>query len=356
MSIVGGFDVHRNQITYDWVDYDTGEVGRGRVAPATRRVFRGWLERLPAGDAAFAVEACTGWRFVVEELVAAGFAAHLAEPADTATLRGRKKRAKTDRADARHLRELLEQGRLPESWIPPAHLLDLRELVRLRKTLNDQRVQWQQRIHAVLFHHGVAKPEHALTSQAGRVWLQHLDLPTPSRLVVLTGLAQIEEAAAQTLPIDRWLAAYARRQPGCRALIDQLYGVGPVTAATILAELGDARRFRNGDAVVRYTGLDVTVYSSDGKRSPGHLSRQGPEVLRWALFEAAKSTARTTAPDHDYYDAVRERLTANRATLSVARKLVRRARHVLAGLGDDALAPVDPAVLPPLAPVASLAA
>jgi transposase len=64
----------------------------------------------------------------------------------------------------------------------------------------------------------------------------------------------------------------------------------------MLAELGDARRFRNGDAVVRYTGLDITVYSSDGKRSPGHLSRQGPEVLRWALFEAAKCSAETSAP------------------------------------------------------------
>jgi hypothetical protein len=79
-------------------------------------------------------------------------------------------------------------------------------------------------------------------------------------------------------------------------------------------------------------------------------------VLRWALFEAAKSTAHATAPDHDYYDAVRDRLTANRATLSVARKLVRRARHVLVGLGDDALAAVDPAVLPPLIPATSLAA
>jgi transposase len=122
------------------------------------------LGSLPPGDAAFAVEACTGWRFVAEELAAAGVAVHLAEPADTATLRGRKRRAKTDRADARHLRELLEQGRLPESWAPPVHLLDLRELVRLRKTLSDQRVQWQQRIHAVPFHHGLPKPAHALTS------------------------------------------------------------------------------------------------------------------------------------------------------------------------------------------------
>jgi transposase len=133
MSIVGGLDVHRKQITFDWVDRDTGETGRGRVAPATREVLRSWLEALPSRGGAFAVEACTGWRFVAEELRRAGFAAHLAEPADTATLRGNKKRAKTDRADARHERELLEQGRLPESWIPPAHILDLRELVRLRK-------------------------------------------------------------------------------------------------------------------------------------------------------------------------------------------------------------------------------
>ena len=66
------------------------------------------------------MEGCTGWRFVVEEMVAAGVEPHLAEPADTATQRGRKKRAKTDRADARLLRELLAGGRLPESWAPPA--------------------------------------------------------------------------------------------------------------------------------------------------------------------------------------------------------------------------------------------
>jgi transposase len=356
MSIVGGLDVHRRQITFDWVDHATGEVGRGRVAPATREVFRSWLAALPSREGVFAVEACTGWRFVVEELTAAGYQARLAEPADTAALRGKKKRAKTDRADARHQRELLEQDRLPESWIPPGHILDLRELVRLRKTLNDQRVQWQQRIHAVLYHHGAPKPEHALTSQATRAWLATVDLPTPSRLLVATGLDQIDAADAAVDPIDGWLGVYARRQPGCKALIEQCYGVGPVTAPTILAELGDARRFRNGDAVVRYTGLDVTVYSSDGKRSPGHLSRQGPEVLRWALFEAAKSSSRATAPDHAYYDAVRERLTANRATLSVARKLIRRARHILAELGDHALAPVDPVLLPPLLPVLSEAA
>lgn len=132
----------------------------------------------------------------------------------------------------------------------------------------------------------------------------------------------------------------------------ELFGVGPLCAPTILAELGDARRFAGGDAVVRYAGLDITVWSSDTKRSPGHLARQGPEVLRWALFEAAKSSARRTAPDHAYYQQVKDRLTTNRATLSTARKLARHARHVLVELGEEALAPVGSDQLPPLLAVA----
>ena len=90
-------------------------------------------------EVAFAVEGCTGWRFVVEELTRARVEPHLAEPADTANLRGRKKRAKTDRADARLLRELLAQQRLPESWAPPSHVLEVRTLGRLYVTLMDER-------------------------------------------------------------------------------------------------------------------------------------------------------------------------------------------------------------------------
>jgi transposase len=88
-----------------------------------------------------ALEATTGWRFVVEELERVGAEVHLAEPAEAAALKGKKKRAKTDGADARHLRELLLIGRLPESWIPPAHILDLRARVRTRHLLSHQKTE-----------------------------------------------------------------------------------------------------------------------------------------------------------------------------------------------------------------------
>jgi hypothetical protein len=92
-AVVGGFDVHGAQITFDQVDTDSGEVRTGQVRPATRANLRRWPAPLARADVAYALEGCTGWRFVPEELHRAGVAVHLAEPADTAMLRGKKKRA-----------------------------------------------------------------------------------------------------------------------------------------------------------------------------------------------------------------------------------------------------------------------
>lgn len=97
--------------------------------------------------------------------------AHLAEPADTSALRGPKKRAKTDRLDSRHLRQLLLSDALPESWIPPRQVLEACARVRLHKSLIDQRTAWCQRIHAQLFHQGAA-PQPALLTREARAQLQ----------------------------------------------------------------------------------------------------------------------------------------------------------------------------------------
>jgi transposase len=285
------------------------------------------------------LEGTTGWRFVVEEIARAGHIAHLADPAETAAKRGRKRRAKTDHADCDLQLRLLLAGELPESWIPPAHLLELRTRVRMRKTLIDQRTAWQQRLQAQLFHQGVPAGLRPRT-RAGREALARAELSPAGRVLVVLALRMIETIDRELAPLERQLRSFARRQPGCRALIERLYGVGPVSATAILAELGDARRFGRSDDAVRHSGLDVTVYQSDSKRAPGHLSHEGPEVLRWALFEAAQQAARAGSPDHAYYRQVAERIDHKRACLSVARKLCRRAYHILRELGDEALAAV----------------
>jgi transposase len=174
MPIVGGLDIHRKQLTFDYPGIATGEVKRGQVAPADRAHLRAWLARFAGReDVAFALEGCTGWRYVAGELAAAGITAHLAEPADTAAARGRKRHAKTGKTDSRHLRELLAEGRLPECWIPPSRILDCRALLETYHDLRAGHTAWVQRVHAVFFHQGApALADGAL--RAGRCDLEAL--------------------------------------------------------------------------------------------------------------------------------------------------------------------------------------
>jgi transposase len=196
--------------------------------------------------------------------------------------------------------------------------------VRLRHTLSEQRSQWQQRIQATLYHHGCPQRRGLMVGD-GREWLAAQPLPAAGREQVMVALAVIDAIEAQIAPLDKELRAYARRQAGCKALMAH-YGIGALTAVTILAELGDCTRFSSSRQAVRYAGMDITVHQPDQRRAPGHLSRQGPSALRWALFEAAQVARRgERSPDREYYLATKERIGGNRACLSVARKLLKRA-------------------------------
>jgi transposase len=331
-------DIHRGQITAEWCDTETEVVRREVIRGPDRQRLRRWLEQFAGERVELAFEGCTGWRYVSEEIARCGLVAHMAEPADTQAQRGRKKRAKTDRTDAALLRRLLVEGRLPESWIPPVFVLEARSQVRLYKVLVDTRTEWLQRMHAVLFHHGVPAVEGGLSAVETRAWLMaEAELSPAGRQVLAVGYGMIDHVNAELPDLRRDLQRFAAAQPGCRALWDNHYGVGALMAVAIWAELGDCRRFSSSDQAVRHTGLDVTVHASDIKRAAGSLSRQGPPVLRWALYEAGKCAARTGAPDYQYYSAVKKRCGGNRAAMSVGRKIVRRCYHTLREMGEEAL-------------------
>jgi transposase len=300
-----------------------------------------WMRQFAGEHVEVAVEACTGWLFVYEQLTAAGAVVHLAEPAETSALRGKKRHAKTDRADARWLRTLLAEGRLPEAWIPPAHVREWRTQTRLRKTLIDERTSWLQRIQATLFHHGIVNVPDQLLRASGRAFLHTLALPPASMQRIEIALAIIDELERQLIPLEREITRLARHQAGCQALMRQ-YGVGPITATTILCELGDVTRLSASRKAVRCSGLDVGVYRSDRHSRAGRITRQGAPALRWALYEAAQCACKAASPDHADYLALKARgLSHTRASLTIARKLARRSFHILRELGPDALAPIS---------------
>jgi transposase len=338
--IVAGFDVHRRQITIDALDTATGEVSRGQIE-STPAAVKQWVAGCRGRVVHVAVEACTGWLFVCRALERCGASVHLAEPVETSALRGRKRRAKTDRADAKWLRELLFQGRLPEAWLPPEHVRQWRSRARLRNTLVAERTSWTQRIRATLYHHGVAGAPDELRTLAGRQFLAGLELPFDARERIKVALEIIDLLDAQLSELERDLRALARRQAGCRALMAQ-YGMGEISALVTLCELGDVTRLHASRQAVRMAGIDIGVHRSDRHAQLGKLTRQGSAPLRWALFEAAQSASHRTSPDYHDYHALKARgLSHTRACLTIARKLARRSYHILKELGPAALEPPD---------------
>jgi hypothetical protein len=245
MPIVGGLDICRKQITFDYPGTATGEVERGQIAPAGRKHVRAWLARFAGrGEVAFAVGGCTGWRYIAEELAAAGLEAHLGEPAGTAAARGRKRHAKTGKTGARHLRALLAEGRLPECWIPPEQILEYRALLETYHDLRAAHTAWVQRIQAVFFHQGAPRlGEGVLRTGHGLAGLRAAaaaHLSPAGQLPVATALDMIAAVEARLGPLRHQLREAAGHLVGAKVPAARLYGAGPVTALALACWLGGA--------------------------------------------------------------------------------------------------------------------
>ena len=116
----------------------------------------------------------------------------------------------------------------------------------------------------------------------GQQRLDAAELSAAGRRAVQAGMRQIERLTQEMASLRRELARLSARQPGCRALRRAHYGIGGLLSVAVWAELGDCRRFSSSDDAVRHTGLDITIYDSDGRRARGHIARQGPPVLRFS--------------------------------------------------------------------------
>jgi transposase len=181
-------------------------------------------------------------------------------------------------------------------------------------------------------------------SAQGREFLAGLELPDAASERIAVALLMIEAIDRQLAPLERELGRLARRQTGCRALMAH-YGIGELTAPTILCELGDVSRLSASRKAVRCAGLDVGVHRSDRRSQAGKLTRQGSPQLRWALYESAQAACRPTSPDRADYLALKARgLSHTRASLTIARKLARRCFHTLRELGPK---PSSPSPDPP---------
>jgi transposase len=328
MSVYVGIDVHRKRSQVAVVDQG-GEVLANRNVPNGVRPILGVIGGLPAGTPA-AYEAAFGWGWLLELLEDYGFEPHMVHPLQCKAIASA--RLKNDKVDAATLAQLLRADLLPEAWIAPPQVRQLRAMLRHRAQLVRLRTLLRNRIHAILADHGHGRPE-GCWSGPGRRWLASLDLPAVSREVIDDGLALTDALQQPIDRLDEEVRQRAKADPRVKVLT-QLPGVGPFTALVLIAEIGDITRFGSARKLAAWAGLTPTVRGSDRTVRHGHISKQGPVWVRWVLCEAAQTAKRH--PDFAAsYEGIARRRGKKIATTAIARKLLTRAYHLLTDAASD---------------------
>jgi len=322
MSVYVGIDVHRKRSQVAVVD-QAGQVQVNRNVPNGVEPILRVIGDVPVGTPV-AFEAAYGWGWLVEFLETYGFDPHLVHPSRCKAIAAA--RLKNDKVDAATLAQLLRADLLPEAWIAPPAIRQLRALLRHRCQLVRVRTMLRTRIHAVLADHGLDRPT-GCWSGPGRAWLASLEVPAVSRRVIDDNLAQLDALEAPIGHLDAEVHQRAKADPRVKVLT-ALPGVGELTAMIILAEVGDVSRFPSARKLASWAGLTPTVRGSDRTVRHGHISKQGSTWLRWILCEAAQTAKRH--PDFAAtYAAISHRRGKKIATTAIARKLLTRAYHLL---------------------------
>jgi transposase len=247
--------------------------------------------------------------------------------------------AKTDRIDARTLAQLLAGGFLPAVWLPDEQTRILRRRISARAQLVRQRTRAKNQVHATLIRNLKGKPPVSdLFGARGRRWLAAQDLPADEQETVAACLRQIAFLDGEIELIERALAEQVLASAEMRRLLT-LPGVNFVTAAALLAAVGDIGRFPTARQLVSYLGLDPRVHQSGSEPARhGRISKQGPGETRHMLVEAAWHATRAPGPLRAFHQRIAARRGSNIATVAVARKLAVIAWHMLTRGEDYAFA------------------
>lgn len=320
-----GCDMHKKYSVFVAMDE------KGRLDPAVTvsndpLELRAYLAKLPPG-APVAVEATGGWYWFVDELESAGLDARLVNPLEAKKRMGG--RNKTDRLDAAGLAMLLRNGTLPEVWIPPSKLRDLRGLLRTRLSLRRHTTMLKNRIHGAIRRYGQYEPGEPrnLFEGKGRVQLSVYvgALPQETRLATRHEWEMADEVEQHIKALEERIRL-GIGQLGWVRLLKTMPGVGPILSATIYLEIGDVKRFPSPEHLASYAGLTPTVQSSGGKVRFGPTSPVANHYLRWAFVEAANCIV---MQKHRYpkshvvelYERLRASKNHGKAAVAVARHL-----------------------------------
>jgi transposase len=317
-----GIDFHRRRSVVVQVDASGERLSVSRIdnSPAALAAAVS-----AAGDhPEVVIEATYGWYWAVDVLQELGASVHLANPNG---LNWGERRVKNDIVDAADLADMLRMGRLPEAWIAPPAVRELRELVRYRAKLVQLRSGLKAQVHAVMAKEGVLPTVGDMFCAAGQVQLDEMGLAESYMIRVESLRDLIEIYDREIVMLEREIHRRLRHDRGYQA-VQAINGVGRTIAAIIVVEVGDVTRFPTPRHLCSWAGLTPGRRESDRKGHDTGITKHGSKLLRWALIEGI---SRYHGGPHlaVEFHRIAERRGRNKARVAIARRVLTLAYYGL---------------------------
>jgi transposase len=310
-----GIDLHRRRSVIVRMN-DAGEVvGVSKIDNDPLALSMAVAEAGPNPEVA--LEACYGWYWAADLLQIEGARVHLVHPFG---LHWDSRRVKNDVKDATELANRLRRNDIPEAWIAPPAVRELRELVRYRAKLTALRTSAKAQIHAVMAKLGILPPMTEMFGPGGQRLLDEMDFPGPYGLRVESLRDLLEIFDREIALVEREIARWLKDDPGYHA-IQALYGIGPITAAILVAEIGDVSRFPTARHLCSWAGMTPKLHESDTKSHSGKITKQGSTIVRWAVVESV-ARYHGGAPIAPAFRRIAERRGKKIAQVAAGRRLL----------------------------------
>lgn len=317
-----GVDLHLRLCFMTVLDARGAILRQGRVpneADSLRLFFTRLNRPGEKEEILVAVEACGFWCAFVDTVEPLVQRVVLVHPAKVKAIASAK--LKNDRVDSATLAHLLRANLLPEAWKADAATRDLRQILRLRVSLAQDRTRYKNQLHATLHQHGLRAPVSDLFGRQGRAWLATPTLRLAARQSIDTALRMIDQLGGEVQALDGQLRQAAQNDADARHLMS-IPGIGAFTALVLKAEIGDIRRFADKKSLFNYAGLVPVIRDSAEHRRRGGITRAGSPLLRWVMNEAAMTAVRYSVGARAWFERLAKRKHAHVARTALARKLL----------------------------------
>ena len=290
--------------------------------------FPEWAKKnICAGDIVVLETTTNVWATydIVQPLASRVLVANAAEVGEIANAR-----VKTDKEDIKRLLKLLIGGIVPEVWVPPLHVRELRAFISYRGRLVTTSTMIRNRLQSLLHKHNLKLSEAGLVDRGW--WEAQEDISPLEKMQIRQELALLQEVEKLKVAVDEELERQSTGALwGKPALqIMQLPGVGYIVAMTVLSAIGDISRFESAKQLVGYAGLGAGVHDSGKTHKDKKITKKGRRELRWAMVEAAWRAVRMSPFWKAEYEKHLSRMRKpNQAIVVIARKLLIAIWHVL---------------------------